>query len=355
MRDQIAYTASSFSLIAKFVHKVFPLVNTELSMWQRHAARGCPELAEQALASIRDKKFHCQGGSIYSLYEGVNTPNFVRLVVALQTISDYLDNLCDRAGIADERAFRQLHLAMNDALDPDAAPRNYYQYYPFSDDGGYLKELVHTCQEETAKLPAYAMVKPEVLRLSGLYSELQTYKHLDLTIRESKMLDWIGKHLPDYPDINPWEFAAATGSTLGMFMLCAAAANPGLTTTEAAAVSVAYFPWISGFHILLDYFIDSAEDRENGDLNFVSYYANEQQTLERLSHFSKQAMLQAKNIANPLFGQNVISGLLALYLSDPKANNPREKAVKDALLKSAGIYTNLIYRLCKLLRMKKSI
>lgn len=355
MRDKIAYTANSLSLIAKFVHKVFPLVNNELSAWRQYAARGCPELSEQALASIRDKKFHCQGGSIYSLYDGVDTASFIRLVVALQTISDYLDNLCDRAGITDEQAFRQLHLAMSDALDPGAIVQNYYQYYPFNDDGGYLSQLVHTCQTEIAKLPAYAAVKPELLRLSHLYSELQTYKHLDPAIREEKMLDWIHKHLPDYPDITPWEFAAATGSTLGMFMLCAAAGNPGLTPEEAEMISSAYFPWISGFHILLDYFIDSAEDRENGDLNFVAYYANEQQTLERLAYFSNQAMLQAKAMPKPLFGQTVICGLLALYLSDPKANNTPEKAIKKALLKSTDTYTKFIYGLCKLLRMKKSL
>ena len=137
-----------------------------------------------------------------------------------QTISDYLDNLCDRAGITDEQAFRQLHQAMTDALDPEAIPQDYYAYYPFKDDGGYLTKLVTTCQQEIRKLPSYELVKPDLLKFARLYSDLQTYKHVDLSIREQKMTDWLDQYRTSYPQISKWEFAAATGSTLGMFMLC---------------------------------------------------------------------------------------------------------------------------------------
>lgn len=47
----------------------------------------------------------------------VDINNFVKFIVAFQTISDYLDNLCDRVEVNDEQAFRQLHLAITDALD----------------------------------------------------------------------------------------------------------------------------------------------------------------------------------------------------------------------------------------------
>ncbi|MBC8014172.1 MAG: DUF2600 family protein, partial [Sporomusaceae bacterium] len=223
---------SNFTLITKFIRTVFPRVNQQLNYWADYAeANCCPELKEQALLSIKYKKFHCQGGSIYSLYHGVHTADFITLVVALQTISDYLDNLCDRAGIADEQAFRQLHLAMTDALDPKAAPQNYYAFYPFKNDGGYLTALVTTCQQQIQKLPSYQLVQSETLRLAQLYSELQIYKHLDLSIREHKMVTWIDRHRNHYPQITGWEFAAATGSTLGMFMLCAAASDKTLTAS----------------------------------------------------------------------------------------------------------------------------
>lgn len=353
MATSLAATASGLTLLTRFVREVFPLVDSELAGWQGYATEhGMRELTDQALASICTKKFHCQGGSVYSLYKGVRTHDFVRLVVALQTISDYLDNLCDRAGITDETAFRQLHLAMTDALDPDKPTSDYYAAYPYKDDGGYLSRLVITCRQEVAKLPSYHLVKPEILRQAGLYSELQTYKHLDLECREEKMLTWINKHLTNYPDLTPWEFAAATGSTLGMFMLSAAAYNPQLTVKEVNQLASAYFPWINGLHILLDYFIDEAEDRVGGDLNFVSYYTGPEETLARLTYFAEQARAQAKNLPEAAFAQTVVDGLLAMYLSDPKTNLQPTRAIRDSLLRSAGLYPRFMYGICRLLRKK---
>jgi len=347
---------NSFTLINTFARTIFPQISQELDYWADYAeAHACPELKAQALASIKYKKFHCQGGSIYSLYLGVHTANFITLVVALQTISDYLDNLCDRASIADEQAFRQLHKAMTDALDPEAIPQNYYAFYPFTDDGGYLAKLVTTCQHKVKELPSYQLVKADLLKLVCLYSDLQTYKHLDPSIREQKMISWIDQHHNRYPEITNWEFAAATGSTLGMFMLCAAASDKNLTASTVAKISTAYFPWISGLHILLDYFIDAAEDQASGDLNFATYYTDHFQMLSRLTLFIRQAFLQAQTLPQPLFHKTVVQGLLAMYLSDPKTNPIKELAIKKSLLKTAGWYTTFMYMLCKLLRFKKKL
>jgi len=348
--------ASSLTLIHTFIRTIFPQINQELDHWAAYAeAHACPELKVQALSSIKHKKFHCQGGSIYSLYPGVHTADSITLVVALQTISDYLDNLCDRAGIADEQAFRQLHKAMTDALDPKATPQNYYAFYPFTDDGGYLTALVTTCQQQIAKLPSYELVKADILKMASLYSDLQTYKHLAIHTREQKMLTWLDQHCTTYPQITKWELAAATGSTLGMFILCAAASDKNLTATTVEKIFAAYFPWINGLHILLDYFIDAAEDQANGDLNFVTYYDNQSQMLSRLTLFIQQAFREAQTLPQPLFHKTVIQGLLAMYLSDPKTNPPKEQAIKKALLKTAGWYTTFMYMICKLLRFKKKL
>lgn len=344
---------NSPSMIWTFLSDVLPRVNQEINRWQACAERQMQgELRKQALSSIATKRFHCQGGSFYALYPGVHTHAFIRFVVALQTISDYLDNLSDRASVTDEAAFRQLHLAMTDALDPFAVHKDYYAHYPYKEDGGYLLHLVKTCQEELVKLPSYHLVKDDLLRLARLYSQLQTYKHIRTDLREEAMCRWL-KEVNTTADLTDWEFAAATGSTLGMFMLAAAASDPHLTKAAVRAVTAAYFPWIAGLHIQLDYFIDQAEDRENNDLNFIFYYTDDCQMSARLTFLYQQAACHARLTPHAYFAKTIVCGLAALYLSDAKIQTPTEKKIRSELLRCGGISVRILYWLCKLLRLKK--
>ncbi|MGI1658653.1 MAG: tetraprenyl-beta-curcumene synthase family protein [Desulfitobacterium sp.] len=350
---EIAKQVSNPRLIYSFVKTVFPEVKTQLQNWE-HRATLCPDkvLADQAIASIRHKEFHCLGGSIYALYPGVRTKEVIEFVVAYQTISDYLDNLVDALEIQDEIAFGQLHLAMTEALDAKAECSDYYAYYPYHADGGYLKALVQSCQRRVRDLPSYPKVKPLMLGLAELYSMLQTTKHLHPSVREEKMLSWLNQPMCNYPDLSPWELAAATGSTLGIFYLFALAYSPDLTKKEAEQAKNAYFPWIAGLHILLDYFIDLEEDRVTSQLNFVEYYASPREREERLKHFVEVSSLQAKGLSYPKFHEAIVQGLLAMYLSDPKGDSEECAQVTERLIGVGGMKVRILYWICSQLRGK---
>ncbi|MCG6537452.1 MAG: tetraprenyl-beta-curcumene synthase family protein, partial [Syntrophales bacterium LBB04] len=110
---------SLWTLTPKIFLQVRPYVHRYLQDWRERAVRiPDPELRKQALASIDTKTFHCEGGSIYALLAGDNYPEAIRFVVAYQTISDYLDNLCDRSSSSDPEDFRLLHRSMRHALAP---------------------------------------------------------------------------------------------------------------------------------------------------------------------------------------------------------------------------------------------
>ncbi len=340
-------------LIKKYLQQVFPLVEAELRHWRQKADQ-CPSetLKEMALKSIEFKSFHAKGGAIYSLFPGVQTEKFTGFIVALQTISDYLDNLCDRAGVFDEIAFRQLHLAMLDALDTEQGEqRDYYRYYPYKDDGGYLFFLKDNCQKIIKELlPSYYLVEKEIKKLAALYIDLQSLKHLRDDTREGRLLQWAEDRA--CPELSPWEFAAATGSTLGIFMLAALAADPLLTREKVQSIYHAYFPWIGGLHILLDYFIDLEEDELEGDLNFVSYYQDLNQCQERLALFILESKKVARGLTDAGFHLIVLDGLLAMYLSDSKALLGNKKEAASYLLKVGGTKARLLHRVCLYLREK---
>lgn len=343
-------------LISHFVKDVFPQVDQALDRWREYGLKiPDPVLKEQALASIKTKRFHCQGGSIYVLYPGADQEVMVGFVVAFQTISDYLDNLCDRAGCEKEESFRQLHRAMHEALRPELPLSDYYAYYPYKNDGGYLKALVEECRSCLSLFPSYAIVQEEVVDLLSLYCDLQCLKHLKRDLREDRVIQWSAPFLNTYSDLSVWEFSAASGSTLGIFMLCALSCQQHLSKEDIKKIKKAYFPYISGLHILLDYFIDQAEDREEGDLNFVFYYRDQRELGERLCYFLKKSLSQASFLKHAGFHLTVIKGMLAMYLSDQKAGNPSYKGMVKTLLGQCGKSCAFWYLICKLLRRTKSI
>lgn len=294
---------------------LFPQVRRELRRWAEVAEDLPQPLRDQALASIRDKEFHCLGGAVYALYPGAKTPVVLRAIVAMQTISDYLDNLCDRLGVTHEAAFRTLHESFLNALQPYGPTRSYYRHYPFAEEG-YLPALVRTCQNSLRELPAYRFYQRTVLYLGRQYCELQVRKHAG-TGREKLLQEWINRA---FPRNLPWqEWAAASGSTLGIFFCFALASKPPLVTEQE--ILHAYFPWIQGLHILLDYLIDRREDKTHGDLNFTFYYPCRDALTEALVKFTDESRRRSLVLPHPHFHLTVIDGLLALYGSDPKVKS----------------------------------
>lgn len=339
--------------LATFVGWAFPRVNRELQGWEKQA-RSCqhPELRRQALASMHAKKFHCQGGSIFATRTPRATrPRLVRAIVALQTISDYLDNLCDRAGIQDEAAFTYLHQSFCEALAPYTSGTDYYARYPYREDGGYLQHLVGACQEALAGLPSYPRVEEEAQRLAGYYCRLQATKHVHPDLREARLRAWVEPlQAGQEEELCWWELAAACGSTLGLFALMHLASRPGVEEATARRVADVYFPWIGGLHILLDYFIDQEEDRRGGDFNFTACYRSPEEAADRLQWLLQKSLNLARGLPDPLLHLMVVEGLPAMYLSDPKATTTGLAGPAQQVLAAAGPGCRRLYQTCTALR-----
>ncbi|WCN36525.1 tetraprenyl-beta-curcumene synthase family protein [Aneurinibacillus uraniidurans] len=335
------YPKGPIRLMYRLYRHIFPAVKAEISRWRTQAEQiPDSELRRQALDSIKNKTFHCEGGCVYVSAEMERAPQLIRLIVAYQTISDYLDNLCDRSTSAEADNFTRLHQAMLDAVSGEH-PRDvdyYYAYNAEKDDGGYLRDLVATCQAEIARLPQYALVRQYVIELASLYCDLQIHKHVTPEQRESRLFVWWQEKRHLAPLLEWQEFAAATGSTLGVFHLFQVASSHTLTAGRAQAIREAYFPWVCALHILLDYLIDLEEDQLGGDLNFISYYGNEQHIYRRLHYIVEQAQQHVEVLPDAKFHRMIIDGLLGLYLSDGKVRRqPMVRTVAHWMIRSGSL------------------
>jgi tetraprenyl-beta-curcumene synthase len=132
------------------------------------------------------------------------------------------------------------------------------------------------------------MIQSCLLELADYYYNLQVYKHVKVEDRVPLLKAWFEKYRHQIPSMKWHEFAACTGSTLGIFCLAAYASDPNCSEDLAIKVKNSYFPWVQGLHVLFDYFIDQ-EDRIGGDLNFCTYYSNQQEITERFIYFLKDS------------------------------------------------------------------
>ena len=334
-----------WTLTFRAIHYVMPEVHTLLKGW-REQARNIPdpELRKQALMSIDTKTFHCEGGALLGLLAGSRYKEAIRFIIAYQTISDYLDNLCDRSTSLDPVDFRALHESMPHALTPGAAHSNYYRFRAEQNDGGYLERLVSTCQDALGRLPNYQLFIPALLELAGYYVDLQVYKHVRVEDRLPNLKNWFEEHRFEVPKMSWFEFAACSGSTLGIFCLASYAHQPGLNENLIKRIRNAYFPWVQGLHILMDYFVDQEEDRLGGDLNFCSYYESEDQMLERLTLFLKNAKTSVSRLPNAGFHRMICLGLPAIYLADKKvARQAHVKKMAGEVIRQGGALTHFFY------------
>jgi tetraprenyl-beta-curcumene synthase len=333
------------SLMKKVYRDVFPIVHRELAYWKQKA-ESIPdrELRKQALASIHTKAFHCEGGAILSILAEADMAECIRFIVAYQTISDYLDNLCDRSTSLDPLDFRALHDSMPDALCIDAKVKNYYRHRQEQDDGGYLHELVQTCQDVLKKVKHYEKIAPFLQELASYYCDLQVHKHVKVDERVPRLKQWFNQYKDNLPPMEWYEFSACSGSTLGIFCLVAYAFTEKFDEEMALKVRNGYFPYIQGLHILLDYFIDQEEDRLGGDLNFCFYYPHHSSLMERLRHFIEEADKHIAGLPNEQFHRLINRGLLGLYLSDDKVQQQKDvKKLAKHLIKFGGKISYFFY------------
>jgi tetraprenyl-beta-curcumene synthase len=351
----VAIPNGAVSLMRKIYKDVFPIVHTNLGEWKKRAeAIPNEELRKQALLSIESKTFHCEGGGIYGILAQEKLAEHIKFVVAYQTISDYLDNLCDRSTSLDPVDFRHLHCSMLHALSPNMRAENYYKFREDQNDGGYLQALVETCQDVLRRLPHYEKIAPALHELAAYYCDLQVHKHVTKEERVERLRNWFNKHEDTLPPMSWYEFSACTGSTLGIFCLVAYAFRDEFTNDEINKVQRGLFPYVQGLHILLDYFIDQEEDKRGGDLNFCFYYEDERKMVERLQHFYHQANERIKGLPDESFHQMINKGLIGIYLSDSKVRQQRDvHSQAKEIIRSGGMTSKFFYYNARLYRKLK--
>ncbi|SDI53346.1 tetraprenyl-beta-curcumene synthase family protein [Natribacillus halophilus] len=326
--------ANPVKIIQRAKKETLPKARQQLEFWKREGEDiKDKEIREQATWTVSDKTFHCEGGSILALLAGDNQDAYIKFMVAYQSICDYLDTLCDKNDARNPDDFRSIHQALLDSLEPRGQLGNYYQYRPGFADDGYLEKMVTSCREAIVKFPGFSAMKEDMKEVSQYYIDFQVYKHVDEDRREDLLFKYYSDNKDLVPGMRWYEFSCAVASTLALYCLAAYAASGARTKEESKRIKETYFPWVQGLHIMLDYFIDQEEDRRENEMNFVAYYENKKDMLERFKYIDHEATKRLKGLPDEKFHLLIKKGLYALYLSDDKvkANEEYRKDAKEII------------------------
>jgi cytochrome P450 len=325
-----------------------PAVSRELRHW-RARAEAIPEraLREDALDSITHKRDHAEGAALFSALPNARDRGLLALLVAYQTIWDFLDNLSEReTGAANAR---QLHLALAEALDPNVPISDYYRHHPWKDDGGYLRELVQACRAGCAALPSYEQVRPYVL--AGVAQcAVQSVNHdPDPVRRDAALVAWAERESAAERGLAWFEFtAAASGFT--PHVLLALAAEPCCDEREVADTVAVYFPPVSLAITMLDSYVDQREDAAHGDHSYVSHYGDSERAVGRLCEIVERVARETRALPKGTRHVTLIACMVAMYLSRDSAHVPEMRAGTRSLARAGGSLTRLLLPLVRVWR-----
>jgi tetraprenyl-beta-curcumene synthase len=305
--------------ILRFLRTVVPHARLELEGIRSLAGSIRDDaLRDEALASIDAKAYHVAGGCILATFlPRPKARAYVELVAPLESIYDYLDNLCDRHPDVPVEAYPVLHQAIADALDPYASPRDYYALGPHGHDNGYLRRLVTRVQRSLRRLAGHQALLPVFREAAQLYAEIQTYKHYPPGERERACRDWFAARKDDrVGDLEWYEFACAAGSQFQVYapLYELFAGRP----QSIAAAYDAHFPAVAALHVLLDSFIDQAEDRDHGELSFAAAYATPAAMRERAGYLAGLAKRRFAALPKRYPHEFVLRVMSLFYLTHPK-------------------------------------
>jgi tetraprenyl-beta-curcumene synthase len=322
---------------------IYPTVKRDVKHWRiRAAAIPDPVLRRQALASLWEKRRHPEGAAAFAVISprAARKP-VIRFLVAFQVLYDYLDTISEQLGADDPLLDTlQLHTALTDALMPGVAQGAAYALHPHQDDGGYLHELTETCRACCASLPAFSTVAPQVRSAARLAMESQGYNHVLPSAPPAFLSDvvapWATKAGGDAHGLTWWEIIGATGSSLGILALVAAAADPALERPEGDAIRDVYFPWAGAVLALIDSLTDQTRDSTDETHSLVARYASADIAAERVSTFVDRALTLTRETAQPERHALIIASMVALFASAQTARDGDARNAIRSALDAAG-------------------
>jgi tetraprenyl-beta-curcumene synthase len=226
-------------------------------------------------------------------------------------------------------------LALVDAVDVEAPLHDYYAEHPWKDDGGYLRRLVLSCRGFCRNLPCYQQARPLLIREARRGQALELCHHPNPGRRDEALKTFASHEFGSSSDASWFELAGSATSLLAVIVLLALAADETTTEHDLQAALRVYRPWVATLSLMLDSYIDEAEDSDTGSWSAIAYYPDSQTAQRRIAALIKRALRDAAQLRHGERHTLILATMIAMYLSSDSAM-AGPKAVSTRRLRRAG-------------------
>jgi tetraprenyl-beta-curcumene synthase len=291
-----------------------------------------------ALQAHSEKRGNLEGAAAFAAFaQPAGRHAAVRAVVAYQTMFDYLDNLSEEPSKHPIANGRRLNGALLAAITPDAPHNDYYPHHRRGEDGGYLHALISACRTALTALPSFATIAELAREATERVVTYQSLNHGDGNGRHDSFERWARASGQAHARLRWWETGAAAGSTLDLFALIAAAADPALDRSVARMLGTAYFPWVGALHSLLDSLADRVEDLATGRRGLIDYYRSPDEAADRIATIATEAMSQVSELPGGHSHTLIVAAMTSFYLCDlSMSSSPHARLATPAVLEAMG-------------------
>lgn len=339
-------------------------------MW-RARALSIPDapLRADALDSFARKRANTDGAALFSVIASSRERRLLQVIVAYETIWDFLDNVSERGAMAGELNGYQLHRALHEALDLDTNISAYYRHHPWGDDGGYLAALVRSSRYCCASLASYRTVR-ELLIQEGRRANVGVCNHeLDPERRRVALDRWAQNEFPhvltpasgDEPKAlrlscgataaYRFELTAAASCSAVIHVLLTLAADARCDEQWVARAYAAYFPWFSVAVTMLDSYVDQAEDAARGAHSYIAHYPSEEIALQRVHEAIERSTRSLRELRHGQRHAVIAACMVAMYASKDSARAAHMRAHTTNLVRAGGPLARALVPVLRLWRI----
>jgi tetraprenyl-beta-curcumene synthase len=305
------------------------LVRRELRTWHALAARiDDPVLREQAVGSLTRKRTLVDGAAFYWTLPARRDPELLRLLVAFQVLADLLDERSEHAAGSSGEPMR----AFGDAIVLDTAPGAY---------DAYTMALVQTCRSGCAALPGYALIGPLLAPLAHQAGALELHHLPDPVQRAARLERFAADAFAPAGDATWFEQTAGGASALSIIVLLALAADPRTTRRDVDAALAVYSPWVAALSMMLDSWVDQADDRASGHVSFVGYYGCTDAAVQRVALLIDRSLRELATLRDGERHVLITAAMIAMFLSRD-VNGPELRAGTQTLVTAGGPLTRVL-------------